>query len=508
MNFIKRLVALSAALIIASTCAAQSQPASTTSGAEIEQLRTSLAATRSELQETRQEVEELREQVRALQKTMTVSAATVPVPPQNQASETQFPALGDIEKNPPAAQSQAAPDQDLLAAKVAEFEQTKVESASKYKVRISGMVLMNTYENQGAVDVTDLPNLAHQVAFGDTGGDFGATLRQTTLGLQVNGPKLAGANTSADLDVDFYGGIPRAHYGVTMGALRIRTASLRLDWSHWSIIAGQDTPFFSPLSPTSYASLAEPAFSWSGNLWVWTPQIRAERRWNTSEKSNVAWTFGILDPLSEEIPDSMFNRHPLAGEATRTPALASHLAWNHSAAGIPATFGIGGYFGKQNWGFDKRVNSWLVSGDFDVPLGKFLAWSGEVYRGQAIGGLGGGIWASALFDGDPEAQGTRILPLDDIGGWSQVKIKPQEKIEFNLAAGASNPFARDLEFFASPRTYSSTPLARNQTLLINSIFRPYSNLLLGLEYRRLRTYSLTGSKGEANHVNLSIGVSF
>ena len=150
----------------------------------------------------------------------------------------------------------------------------------------------------------------------------------------------------------------------------------------------------------------------------------------------------------------------------------------------------------------------MVSTDFDLPLSRFLALSGEVYRGQAIGGFGGGIWASALFDADPDVATTRILPLNDVGGWSQLKIKPVSRLEFNVAAGVANPFSRDLEFFAAPQNYSFTPLARNQTLLINSIFHPRSNLLLGLEYRHLRTYALTGSKNTADHINLSIGVSF
>jgi hypothetical protein len=503
----KRLVPLSAVVSIAVVCAAQSPSPGSDQTGDIAQLRSSLAATRSELQQCRQEIDELREQIRAIQKQVGSAGAAAPAATVA-ASASQFPTAADVEQNPAAAQPQTSADEDLLAAKVAEFEQTKIESASKFKVRVSGMVLMNAYTNVGAVDITDLPNLAHQRAPGDTNGDVGATLRQTTVGLQVTGPTIAGARSSADLNVDFYGGLPRAHYGATMGAVRMRTAHARLDWQNWSIIAGQDSPFFSPLSPTSFASLAEPAFSWSGNLWVWTPQIRAERRWSTSEKSNVAWSFGILDPLSEETPDASFNRHPLAGEASRMPGLGTHFAWNSSAGDRQATVGIGGYFGHQNWGFGKRNDSWLVSADFDIPLGRFFALSGEVYRGQAIGGLGGGIWASALFNGDPEVAGTSILPLNDIGGWSQLKFKPVDKLELNVAAGTANPFARDLEFFPNPRNYSSTPLSRNQTLLINSIFRPRSNLLLGLEYRRLRTYSLTGSKSQADHVNISIGVSF
>jgi len=49
----------------------------------------------------------------------------------------------------------------LLSAKVDDQYQTKVESASKYRVRLSGIVLMNLVSNQGVVDSIDLPTLAY-----------------------------------------------------------------------------------------------------------------------------------------------------------------------------------------------------------------------------------------------------------------------------------------------------------------------------------------------------------
>lgn len=494
---------VAAVLWMVATCTAQQAPPSP----EVQQLRAELAATQSEMQHYKQDLADLREQLRAVQQHLGMPSQAAPAT-ESKPVGTQFPTLADVAKEPAPAQAPASSDQDLLAAKVAEYEQTKVESVSKYKVRLSGMVLMNTYTNFGNVDVTDLPNLAFRRSAGATGGDAGATLRQTSLGLQVTGPTVAGARTSADVDVDFYGGIPQANYGASMGVVRLRTARARLDWRHWSVIAGQDSPFFSPLSPTSYASIAEPALSWSGNLWVWQPQIRAERRWNTSEKSTVAWSFGIIDPLSEEPPDQLFNRRTDPGEATRVPGFASHLSWTADVHGRSATAGVGGYYGRQDWGFGKRIDAWAVTADFDLPFTKWLALSGEVYRGQALGGFGGGIWASAVFDGNPDLAATHILPLNDIGGWSQLKFKPVTKLEFNAVAGTANPFSRDLHFFAKPRTYAFTPLARNQTLLFNSIYHPRSNLLFALEYRHLRTYGLAGTKNTADHVNLSIGVSF
>src|SRR5581483_4700943 len=51
-------------------------------------------------------------------------------------------------------------DQQLLSGKVDDQYQTKVESASKYKVRLSGIVLFNLAGNSGAVDNIDFPTLA------------------------------------------------------------------------------------------------------------------------------------------------------------------------------------------------------------------------------------------------------------------------------------------------------------------------------------------------------------
>src|SRR5271155_3792268 len=63
----------------------------------------------------------------------------------------------------------------LLSGKVDEQYQTKVESASKYRLRLSGIVLMNLVSNQGVVDSIDLPMLAYARPEGNPGGSFGAT---------------------------------------------------------------------------------------------------------------------------------------------------------------------------------------------------------------------------------------------------------------------------------------------------------------------------------------------
>lgn len=95
-----------------------------------------------------------------------------------------------------------------------------------------------------------------------------------------------------------------------------------------------------------------------------------------------------------------------------------------------------------------------------------------------------------------------------MGGWSQLKIKPLSKWEFNVAAGADNPLASDLRIFPNPMGSQFPALARNQSLFVNSIYRPRSNLILALEYRRLRTYAVNDTKSSADHVDLAVGMTF
>src|SRR4029077_13922903 len=67
----------------------------------------------------------------------------------------------------------------LLGSRINEQYQTKVETASKYRARLSGIVLMNAFRNVGASDNLDLPEYAQPAMPGTSQTSFGATLRQT-----------------------------------------------------------------------------------------------------------------------------------------------------------------------------------------------------------------------------------------------------------------------------------------------------------------------------------------
>jgi hypothetical protein len=274
-------------------------------------------------------------------------------------------------------------------------------------------------------------------------------------------------------------------------------------------VAGQDIPFFSPLSPTSIASLALPAMSYSGNLWTWTPQVRVEHRIDVSERSNVTLQGGVLDPLTGELPVLRYVRGAQAGEASRRPAYATRIAWTHRVFDRELSIGVGGYYGRHNWGLNRNTRAWAGASDWIFPLGNRLELSGEFYQGRSLGGLGGGIGRSALFSGPLSNSSTRVRGVYSIGGWTQLKFRQTDKLEWNGAYGQDNVPAADLRSFPiGQQTFYDPSIARNHSSLVNFIYRPRSDVLLSLEYRRIRTFMLRGYSERASQINLSMGVLF
>ena len=399
-------------------------------------------------------------------------------------------------------------DLQLADAKIAEQSQTKIESASKYRVRLSGIVLFNMFGERGHTDNSDFPQFAVPADPLSSGGSFGAAVRQSQIGIQVFGPTIAGARTSSDIQFDLSGGFPGAPNGVSFGILRLRTGIFRLDWANTSVVGGQDALFFAPLSPTSIASLATPALAYSGNLWSWTPQVRIEHRITLSDTSSLLLQGGVLDNLTGDIPSPTYSRTPSWGEYSGQPAYAARVAWTHKLDGQDFTVGTGGYFSRQIWGYGRAVNGWAGSMDLLLPIGRIFEIKGQFYRGSAVGGIGGGLGQTALWNAPFTDSSTEVYGLNAVGGWAQLKYRATQKLQFNAALGQDNPFASDLRNFGGNGTYTGQLLSKNQTGLVNFIFRPKSDFEFSVEYRKLKTFILNSNADAANRVNLSVGYIF
>lgn len=477
----------------------------------VEEMRTENAESRSEMQQLRQDLQT----TRAL-----LEQPSGPVASQSSsgtAAITSSAASGEATEAAAAAPQSAELEQrvqkleestSLIGSKIDEQYQTKVETASKYRARLHGIILMNAFRNVGGSNNFDFPDSSQPVAPGAGEASIGATLRQSEIGLEIFGPNVAGARTSADVQLDFSGGFPRTGNGVNFGIVRLQTASLRFDWEHTSVVAGQDSFFASPLSPTSFASLAEPAFGYAGNLWGWTPQLRVERRISISDQQTLSIQGGILDNLDWEFPANTVNRSPQAGELSGQPAYAVRTAWSRPVWEHPLSFGVAGYYGRQDWTWDRYVDAWAAMADWQIPLMRRLSLSGEFYRGRGIGGLGAATGRSIVYGGNPTNGSTPIRGLNAVGGWAQLKFQLTPKLEINGVVAEDNSFAADVRGFAIDANNFATILGRNRGALGNVVFRPRSDLVMSAELRRLQSFPFYSSSTTTNQVNLSLGILF
>jgi hypothetical protein len=123
-----------------------------------------------QLQDLRRQIADLREQV--------VSA--------NQS------ASASVEQQRLASQVEALKEnQELQASEIATHEQVKVESESKYPVKVTGMVLLNGFVNTKGVDMPATPTIAVGGA-----GTTGASVRQTVLGSEAIVTRMCGPISS------------------------------------------------------------------------------------------------------------------------------------------------------------------------------------------------------------------------------------------------------------------------------------------------------------------------
>jgi regulator of replication initiation timing len=448
-----------------------------------------LEGMRHQLDDSQKEIEQLHVELQEMRRQLAESGP---------AESAQI--VSDLRNNVEQLQEQSS----ILQAEVKQHDQTKVESMSKYPLQVSGMVLLTSFLNNGAVDNSDLPIVAAQKTLDNPHGSLTATARQTILGLNATGPTLWKARSSADFSVDFFGGIPYSDYNTSAGILRLRTVHARLDWPHDSLSVMLDAPVISPLNPTSYLSVGEPALAWSGNLWTWSPQL-AWKHTMPVRGNRLGVEFALMDPAAPGPPQNYGVRQPDPGERSRQPAYESRVSWSLPVNDRAIEVGAGGYYSRQSYSYGHHADAWAGAADWKIPFTTRLELSGELYRGRAIGGLGGSVYKDYVAYAEyPHFQG-----LDAEGGWAQLKFRIMRDLETNFAAGQDNGFAKELresQFASFSDDYMN--LARNRTMLANVIFRPKTYLLFSAEYRNIHSWPITGSANTSQSVGLAAGYLF
>jgi hypothetical protein len=235
--------------------------------------------------------------------------------------------------------------------------------------------------------------------------------------------------------------------------------------------------------------------------------VRVEHRIVWSDSSSLSIQAGVLDSLTGDIPPEQYDRYPSWGEQSGLPAFAARVAWSHRMFGQDFTVGMGGYYGRQGWGFGRSVDGWAATADLTVPLGKRFEFTGALYRGRAVGGFGGGIGQDLVINGPFDTPSTTFRGLDAMGGWAQLKFKVRSNFEINGAFGSDNAFAGELRLYNANNLYPGA-YTRNLSPFVNFIYQIRSDILFSTEYRYLNSSELDGGSVGASHINLGLGYIF
>ncbi|MGH9582980.1 MAG: hypothetical protein ACRD4O_08610, partial [Bryobacteraceae bacterium] len=336
--------------------------------------------------------------------------------------------------------------------RIAEQAQTKVEASQKFPISLDGMLLFNAFANSATSDYED----ASEYGLLSGPNRSGATVRQTLLGLEFQGPALpGGGRVNGSLMMDFWGGssIPSA------GWLRLRRGGVSLDWKNRSIFVGQDKPLISPFQPDSLAEVGIPPLAGAGNLWLWLPQARYEERIHLDASSGFTAQVALMQTGENyaNVPAQYSNSLEMA-----RPALETRFAFWHKFDDVRRVEFGSGFHTSSTHVAGVSVPSYIGSLDWHIVPSSKIGFTGTVYTGQNVASLG------ALGNGFTILQNGTARPVHSSGGWTQLSFPLMERLTLNLFGGIED----------DRRAYSAYSIVHDLTYASNVMYHIGPNVVV------------------------------
>ncbi len=386
---------------------------------------------------------------------------------------------GDNQKAPPLEQRVA-----VTEARTAEQAQTKVEAAHKYPIQLTGMVLFNAFSNtesRNSYVVNELGLLPNSYA-------SGATMRQTLLGFDFQGPRLPGnGHVNGSLIMDFWSGpsAPGSNW------LRLRHADISLDWTHRSFTIGQDKPLISPYAPDSLAEVGVPPLSGAGNLWYWLPQARYEERVALGSNSGIRGQLAVLQSGGTAYETAESQKYTYSEPVK--PALEGRVAFWHRIDDKRRFEVAPGFHVSSIRSAGASVGSRIASLDWLITPSARLSITGAFFTGQNVAGLG------SLGNGITRSPDGTLRAVHASGGWTQLAFPLTARLTLNIFSGLEHDKSIDLR---------AANIVHNWSYASNLMYHLNSNLVIGLEGLQMRTRSASGLQGVQNRYDLAFGYLF
>ena len=381
--------------------------------------------------------------------------------------------LGTAAPPPPTVEERV----DIQEQRIEDQAQTKVEASQKFPIRLTGMALFNAFMNSKQSGGVDYPVIA--AATGP--GHAGATVRQTVVGLEFDGPQaIWGGKVSGSVYMDFFS-------GGTAQAMRIRTASIAIAWQDRRVVAGFEKPIFNPREPSSLAQVGISPLTGAGNLWLWLPQVRFEQEVHLGSSNGVLAQVGAVQ--TREIGPYVGTVVP---EAAR-PGAEGRFNFYHKLDDERRMEIAAGFHTSTTHAGGQSIPSNLFSMDWFFNPWKRVEFSGVFYSGQNVAHLGSGTRQGfAVYDGYGYAVRSR-------GGWGQLTLHALPRLDFHFFTGQVDDANHDLGVGS---------IGKNLLFGGNAYFRLAPNVLLGFEASQVRTMYIGQGVRINNHYDLALAYLF
>jgi hypothetical protein len=370
---------------------------------------------------------------------------------------------------------------EIVERRVEEQAQTKVEASQKFPLKITGMALANLYRNGRQANNQDHATTAARIPGRATSA---MTFRQSVLGLEYTGPTtFLGGEVGGAIALDFFEGNTENNQ---FAPVRLRTASIHVDWKTRSIFFGQEKPLFSQRDPSSFSFVGVSPLTAAGNLWRWQPQIRLEQRADLGPKDllrgQVAFYQTSEDFTGATLP---FER--------RRPGIQGRIEFSHSLDDRRRVELAPGFHASESRVNGIQVPSRLASIDWFANPWSKLEFSGLFWTGQNIHHFG------ALRQGVTVLPGNRVIAVRSKGGWAQVAVPFHARWTLNTMFGAHDDNNRDLLL---------NGVAANRTGAVNLMYRIAPNVVVTMEGMQIRTTYIGAGNRKNNRYDLSVAYLF
>ena len=359
---------------------------------------------------------------------------------------------------------------DIQERRVSEQAQIKLESSHRFPIRVTGMALANVFLNGPHANGLDTPVVASREPGRGTGG---LTLRQSVLGLEYSGPAtILGGQVRGSIFMDFFDGLSQTSFG----PMRMRTASIELDWKTRGIAFMQEKPLIAVRDPSTFSYSGISPLTGSGNLWRWQPQIRFEQRFSLAEQT----LFRAQAAFYQTSEESSYAAVALPELERRRPALQGRFGLEHRWGADRSVEFAAGFHTSQTHIEGQTLPSRLFMIDWGFQPWRKIQFAGTFFRGKNIHHFG------ALRQGFVYVGNEVYRPVESTGGWGQISIPVHSRLTWNVFGGIHDDRDKDL---------LPGVVGANLTGATNLQYRVAPNTIVGIEALQIRsTYIGSGTR--------------